>query len=159
MNINEFIFSRTQPQKKIDTINALTQDELLSIRETTVKRIIKEVGRRMGKTRDKEMRIAYERRNGNAWNSNVECVDLIKNKLYIDLYCQFSSTDSTICETFDEFFARGNYRGEIHRSDRYGNPRTYQFIYDTEAKANVARAILLEYVFTKYAAKLTKEAA
>ena len=32
MNINDFIFSRTQPQKKIDTINALTQDELLSIR-------------------------------------------------------------------------------------------------------------------------------
>ena len=142
MNINEFIFSRTQPQKKIDTINALTKDELLSINKATVKRIVKEAGRKMGRTRDKEMRIAYERRNGNAWNSNVECVDLIKNKLYIDLYCQFSSTDSTICEDFDEFFARGNY-----------------FIYDLEAKANVAKAILLEYVFTKYAAKLTQQAA
>ena len=159
MNINEFIFSRTQPQKKIDTINALTKDELLSINKATVKRIVKEAGRKMGRTRDKEMRIAYERRNGNAWNSNVECVDLIKNKLYIDLYCQFSSTDSTICEDFDEFFARGNYRGEITRSDYYGNPRTYYFIYDLEAKANVAKAILLEYVFTKYAAKLTPQAA
>jgi hypothetical protein len=28
-----------------------------------------------------------------------------------------------------------------------------------EAKANVAKAILLEYVFTKYSAKLTQQAA
>ena len=40
MNINEFVFSRTQPQKKIDTINALTKDELLSTSEATVKRIV-----------------------------------------------------------------------------------------------------------------------
>ena len=159
MNINEFIFSRTQPQKKIDTINALTEGELLSVREETVKRIIKETGRRMGKTRDKELRISYERRNGNAWDSTIECVDLIKSKLYIDLYVQFSNTDTTHCEDYDEFFAHGNYRGEIHRSDRYGNPRTWYFIYDMEAKANVMKSILLEYVYTKYAAKLTQQVA
>ena len=138
MNINEFIFSRTQPQKKIDTINALTEGELLSIREETVKRIVKDAGRKMGRTRDKEMRIAYERRNGNAWNSNVECVDLIKNKLYIE---------------------NGNYRGEVRRLDRHGNGRTYYFMYNPSDKASVMKSILLEYVFTKYAAKLTQQAA
>ena len=159
MNINEFIFSRTQPQKKIDTINSLSQDELLSTSETTVQRIVKEAGRKMWKTRDKELRISHDRRNGNAWNSTIECVDLIKKKLYIDLYVQFSNTDTTHSEEYDVFFARGNYRGEIHRSDRYGNPRTYYFIYDKEAKANVMKSILLEYVYTKYADKLSKQAA
>ena len=154
MNINEFIFSRTQPQKKIETINALKKADLLSVSEATIKRIVKEAGRKMGKTRDKEMYISSERRNGNSWNSTIECVDLIKNKLYIDLYVQYSNTDTTKCEEYENFFANGNYRGEIHRTDRYGNPRTYYFIYDSEAKANVAKAILLEYVHVKYANKL-----
>ena len=50
MNINELIFSRTQPQKKIDIINALSEDELLSTSEATIKRIVKDAGRRMWKT-------------------------------------------------------------------------------------------------------------
>ena len=58
---------------------------------------------------------------------------------------------------YDEFFANGSYRGELHRTDRYGNPRTYYFIYSIEAKATVVKAILLEYVFIKYAKKLKNQ--
>ena len=159
MNINEFIFSRTQPQKKIDTINALTQDELLSTSEATVKRIVKDAGRRMWKTRDKELRISHERRAGNAWNSLIEAVELIKGRLYLEVYLQYENTDTSTSEEYDDFFRNGNYRGEVRRSDRYGNGRTYYFLYNSSDKASVMKSILLEYVFTKYAAKLTQQAA
>jgi len=159
MNINEFIFSRTQPQKKIDTINALSEDELLSTSEATVKRIVKDAGRRMWKTRDKELRISHERRAGNAWNSLIEAVELIKGRLYLQVYLQYENTDTSTSEEYDEFFRNGNYRGEVRRSDRYGNGRTYYFLYNSSDKASVMKSILLEYVFTKYAAKLTQKAA
>ena len=159
MNINEFIFSRTQPQKKIDTINALSEDELLSTSEATVKRIVKDAGRRMWKTRDKELRISHERRAGNAWNSLIEAVELIKGRLYLEVYLQYENTDTSTSEEYDEFFRNGNYRGEVRRSDRYGNGRTYYFLYNPSDKASVMKSILLEYVFTKYAAKLTQKAA
>jgi hypothetical protein len=159
MNINEFIFSRTQPQKKIDTINALSEDELLSTSEATVKRIVKDAGRRMWKTRDKELRISHERRAGNAWNSLIEAVELIKGRLYLEVYLQYENTDTSTSEEYDDFFRNGNYRGEVRRSDRYGNGRTYYFLYNSSDKASVMKSILLEYVFTKYAAKLTQKAA
>ena len=159
MNINEFIFSRTQPQKKIDTINALSEDELLSTSEATVKRIVKDAGRRMWKTRDKELRISHERRAGNAWNSLIEAVELIKGRLYLEVYLQYENTDTSTSEEYDDFFRNGNYRGEVRRSDKYGNGRTYYFLYNSSDKASVMKSILLEYVFTKYAAKLTQKAA
>ena len=159
MNINEFIFSRTQPQKKIDTINALSEDELLSTSEATVKRIVKDAGRRMWKTRDKELRISHERRAGNAWNSLIEAVELIKGRLYLEVYLQYENTDTSTSEGYDDFFRNGNFRGEVRRADRYGNGRTYYFLYNPSDKASVMKSILLEYVFTKYAAKLTQKAA
>ena len=159
MNINNFIFTRTQPQKKIDTINALTQDELLSTSEATVKRIVKEAGRRMWKTRDKELRISQERRAGNAWNSLIEAVELIKGRLYLEVYLQYENTDTSTSEEYDDFFRNGKFRGEVRRIDRYGNGRTYYYLYDPTDKACVIKSILLEYIHTKYADKLSKQAA
>ena len=76
MNINDLIFTRTQPKKKIEAIEKLSADELLSVREDTVKRIVKETGRRMYRSRNKELYIDYDRRVGNNWNSTVESVGL-----------------------------------------------------------------------------------
>ena len=159
MNINNFIFTRTQPQKKIDTINALTQDELLSTSEATVKRIVKETGRRMWKTRDKELRISQERRAANAWNSSIDGIQLIKGKLYLDVYLQYENTDTSSSEEYDDFFRNGKFRGEVRRLDRYGNGRTYYYLYDPSDKASVIKSILLEYVHRKYVDKLTKRTA
>lgn len=159
MNINDFIFSRTQPQKKIDIINALTEGELLSIRKETVKRIVKDAGRRIWRTRDKRLRISQERRAGNAWNSSIDEVQLIKGKLHLEVYLQYENTDTSTSEEYDEFFRNGNYRGEVRRLDRHGNGRTHYFMYNPSDKASVMKSILLEYVFTKYAAKLTQQAA
>ena len=155
MNINEFIFSRTQPLKKIETVKAMTTDELFSVSETTVKRIIKETGRKIPKTRDKELYIASDRRRGNNWNSLIEGGYLIKGHLYLNLYIQYENTDTNTTEDYDEFFRRwSEYRGEIRRLDRYGNPRTYYFCYGESDKAEVLRSILLEFIYRKYNQKL-----
>ena len=154
MNVNNFIFTRTQPKKKLEVIEKLSNDELLAVSESTVKKIIKEVGRRRNKSRDKDLYISYDRRVGNSWNSTVENVDLVKGKLYVGFYIQYENTDTNTSDDFDNFFKRGNYRGEIRRLDRYGNGRTYYFCYDESDKAKVMKSILLEYVYSKYADKL-----
>ena len=159
MNVNNFIFTRTQPKKKLEVIEKLSNDELLAVSESTVKKIIQEVGQRRYKSRDKELRIDYDRRVGNNWNSIVESVDLVKGKLYVGFYIQYENTDTNTSDDFDNFFKRGNYRGEIRRLDRYGNGRTYYFCYDESDKAKVMKSILLEYVYSKYADKLKAEAA
>ena len=154
MNINELIFTRTQPKKKLETIENLSNDELLGVTEATVKKIIKEVGRIRYKSRDKGLCIDYDRRVGNNWNSTVESVDLVKGKLYVSFYIQYENTDTNTSDDFEDFFKRGNYRGEIRRLDRFGNGRTYYFCYDESDKARVMKSILLEYVCCKYANKL-----
>jgi len=159
MNVNNFIFTRTQPKKKLEVIEKLSDSELLAVSESTVKKIIQEVGQRRYKSRDKELRIDYDRRVGNNWNSTVESVDLVKGKLYIGFYIQYENTDTNTSDDYEDFFKRGNYRGEIRRLDRYGNGRTYYFCYDESDKARVMKSILLEYVHSKYADKLKAEAA
>jgi hypothetical protein len=159
MNINDFIFSRTQPNKKIETIEALSNEQLLSVKEDTVKRIVKETGRRMYRSRNKELYIDYDRRVGNNWNSTVEGVELIRGKLYLDFYVQYENTDTNTSEEYSDVFNGREFRGEIRRSDRYGNGRTYYFCYDRSDKARVMKSILLEYVYTKYADKLKTVAA
>lgn len=154
MNVNNFIFTRMQPKKKLEVIEKLSNDELLAVSESTVKKIIKEVGCRRYKSRDKELRIDYDRRVGNNWNSTVESIDLVKGKLYVGFYVQYENTDTNTSDEYEDFFKRGNYRGEIRRLDRYGNGRTYYFCYDEGDKARVMKSILLEYVHSKYADKL-----
>jgi len=159
MNVNNFIFTRTQPKKKLEVIEKLSNDELLAVSESTVKKIIQEVGQRRYKSRDKELRIDYDRRVGNNWNSTVESVDLVKGKLYIGFYIQYENTDTNTSDDYEDFFKRGNYRGEIRRLDRFGNGRTYYFCYDESDKARVMKSILLEYLYSKYLDKLKAEAA
>lgn len=159
MNVNQFIFTRTQPKKKLEVVEKLSNNELLAVSESTVKKIIKEVGQRRYKSRDKELRIDYDRRCGNNWNSTVESVDLVKERLYVGFYVQYENTDTNTSDDYEDFFKRGNYRGEIRRLDRFGNGRTYYFCYDESDKARVMKSILLEYVYSKYSDKLKDEAA
>ena len=44
MNINIELFKRYKPDKKVQIINELTEDELLNITPATITRIIKEAG-------------------------------------------------------------------------------------------------------------------
>ena len=83
-NINQIIFTRTQPKKKLEIINSLSEAELMVTTEATITKIVKEAGSRLYKSRDKQLRIGHDRRKGNNWNSTVESVELIKGKLFLD---------------------------------------------------------------------------
>lgn len=53
-NINVELFKRYAPKKKLEIINSLSENELLSISYTTILRIIKEAGKGdSGKARNK----------------------------------------------------------------------------------------------------------
>lgn len=156
ININSFLFTRTQPQKKLEVITALSHADLLSVTQATILRIIKETGRNRYKSRDKELCISRDRRKGNNWNSTFDAVGTYKKKIYVDLYVQYENTDTSTTEDYAKFFTTSEYRGEIHSTDRYGNPRTYYFVYDKEDKAECLRSILLQYVYNKYHDKIGK---
>ncbi len=156
-NINQIIFTRTSPSKKLEIIRNLKGLELWETSKETIARIIKETGRNRYKSRDKELYINHDRRAGNHWNSTVESVSLEKGRLFVSIYLQYGDTDTSTCETYQEFFRSGTYHGSVERDDYRGNPRTYYFDYDMDNKIEVIRSILLEYVYTKYADKLRKE--
>lgn len=52
-NINQIIFTRTQPKKKLEIINSLSEAELMATTEATITKIVKEAGSRLYKSRDK----------------------------------------------------------------------------------------------------------
>jgi hypothetical protein len=157
MDINEIIFSKTAPQKKLDVINSLSEDELLITSKETVKRTIKECGVRVSHSRNNRLLIDYDRPAGNNWNSLVESFELIFDSVQIDIYVQDENADTNKSEYYSNFFSGGSYRGEVRRLDRYGNGRTYYFIYERNDKAKVMKSLLLEYVHTKYKNKLNQK--
>ena len=150
MNINIELFKRYKPDNKIKIINELTEDELLAINPATVTRIIKEAGTRLYKSRDKRLWIPDRFRSGNHWNSTFNGVELVKGKLYVSLYVQYSNTDTDTDATYSEFFSRGDYRGAIQYEDRFGNPHTDYYTYSPGDKARALRSLLLTYVQRKY---------
>lgn len=154
MDINKIIFSRTAPSKKIEIVENLNLSELLAITPATISKMIKEAGSRLYKSRDKEMRISYDRRTGNKWNSTVEGVRNSKGVPTLDLYIQYENTDTNTSVSLSDFLKKGDYRGSIVRDDRHGNPRSYYFTYSDTDKARFVRQLLLEYIYRKYKDKL-----
>lgn len=147
MNINETIFSRIAPKKKLEVVKNLSVSELLSVSPDTIKRIIREVGSKKYKSRDKSLRISDA---GNNWNSTFDGVETCKGNLHVELYLQYENTDTNFSENFEKFFCKGEYRGSVVRNDRYGNPRHYYFTYTVADKAECMRMVLLEYINLKY---------
>ena len=150
MDINKIIFSRTAPAKKVEIIKKLTETELLSITPATIAKMIKEAGARLYKSRDKEMRISYDLRTGNDWNSTVEGVRNYKGTPMLDLYIQYENTDTSTSVRLEDFLKHGDYKGSIVRDDRCGNPRSYYFTYSTADKARCVKSLLMEYLKKRY---------
>ena len=153
-NINQEVFKKYAPKKKLEIINNLTTAELLATTPETVKRIAKEAGRRIVKSRDKILRINRNRQAGNDWNSTVETVEYVKGNLYLNIYFQMDSTDTNICVKHEVFFNDDEYHGKHYTTNYYGDSVPHYFTYDRQDKARVIKSILLEYVYTKYADKL-----
>ena len=154
VNINQELFKRYAPKKKLEIINNLRAAELLATTPETVKRIAKEAGRRIGKSRDKILRINRNRQAGNDWNSTVETVEYVKGNLYLNIYFQMDSTDTNICVKHEVFFNGDEYHGKHYTTNYRGDEVPHYFTYDKQDKAKVIKSILLEYLFTKYADKL-----
>ena len=154
MDINQIIFTRTAPAKKAEIVENLTEAELLNILPTTIARMVKEAGTRLYKSRDKELRISYERQTGNNWNSTIQGVRNYKGNPMLDLYIQYENTDTSASVSLNDFLNKGDYRGSIVRDDRCGNPRSYYFTYTEADKARFVRQLLLEYLTRKYKDKL-----
>lgn len=155
MDVNKLIFSRTVPSKKVEIVENLTLPELLSVSPDTIKRMVREVGSNYYKSRDKRLGISSELRTGNNRNSDFEGVSLIKKSLYVDLYLQYSNTDTDVSESFENFFAPGEYRGHIVRSDSCGNPWTFYFTYTPADKAGCMKSLLLQYLRLRYKERLS----
>lgn len=149
-DINIELFKRYAPKKKQEIVNSLNEKELLSTTPETINRIVREVGNRLYKSRDKELRISSNLRVGNGWNSTVESICTYKSKLYLHIYIQMDSTDTTIVEDYNTFIKRGDYTGKAFETNRYGD-RVPNYCHYTESdKARVIQSILLQYVHTKY---------
>ena len=154
VNNNQELFKRYAPKKKLNIINNLTTSELLATTLETIKRIAKEAGRSVGKSRDKVLRINRDRQAGNDWNSTIEDVEYIKGNLYLNIYFQMDSTDTNICVKHEVFFNGDEYHGKHYTTNYYGDSVPHYFTYNRQDKAKVIKSILLEYVHTKYADKL-----
>lgn len=148
-NINIELFKRYQPLRKRQIIEGLTTAELFAVTEDTIKRIIKEIGHTLYKSRDKELRLSNEYETGNRWNSTIETLSLQRNRLYIHLYIQMDSTDTTIIDEWRTFFKRGEYVGKAYEKNRYGDEIPNYCRYTEEDKTRFIRALLYQYVQTK----------
>lgn len=157
-NINVELFKRYAPKKKLEIIEKLDPNELMNVSTATITRIVKEAGGNMYKSRNKRLYISRDRQRGNSWNSTIEAVELIRGKLYLDVYFQYENTDCNTSELLSDFMRRGEFTGSVVRSDRYGNDRHYYFTYSEGSKQRVIRSILEEYVYTKYVTKLKEDA-
>ena len=156
-NINVELFKKYAPKKKLEIIGKLSPNEFLKVSTATITRIVKEAGDNMYKSRNKRLYISRDRQRGNSWNSTIEAVELIRGKLYLDIYLQYENTDCNTSELLSDFMRRGNFTGSVVRSDRYGNDRHYYFTYSEGSKQRVIRSILEQYVYSKYSDKLTKQ--
>ena len=152
MNINKIIFSRTAPTKKVGIVKNLTIPELLSINYATILRVVKETGIKQSNSRNKTFRMT--RSVSNDWNAEFEGVNLCRGKLFADIYLQYDSTDTNVSVPFEDFLKRGDFRGSITRTDRYGNPRTHYFTFREIDKAIVLGRLLMDYLNRKNNDKL-----
>lgn len=150
MDINKELFKRYQPKKKLEIIEILTPSELLAIHPDTILRIVKEVGVQRYKSRDKELRLSCEYRTGNGWNSSVESIGIYKNRLLVNIYIQMDHTDTTIIEEGQVFFKCGEYTGKAFETNKYGDRIPNYCRYSEQDKARCIRAILNQYVHSKY---------
>jgi len=156
-DINEFIFGRTKPEKKLEVLDSLSGAELRNATNETILRIYKECRGKDsdGNPRDRFM-IENDRRAGNRlggrgfWNSLIEFIYEYNGRAYIMFYVQNTKTDSSEGVSYTTFKSGAEYRGYCDYLGTY-------FRYDSNDIANVIRCILKEYVYYTYIEKPERE--
>ena len=157
-NINVELFKRYAPKKKLEIINSLSENELLSISYATILRIIKEAGKGdSGKARNK-FKTLFLSDAGNDWNSNVTSIwNGKKDVIMMSVYIQGDDTDTYADYKLKDFLDNryeNQYLGKLHESFRNGYSHDVPANYDRADRAKVIKAILTAYVRIKYNDKL-----
>lgn len=158
MNINDFIFTRTAPKKKLEIINSLSQGELLAITYKTILRIIKEAGRGDSNKVRCKFKTLYLSGATNDWNSKVRNIyNSKKDEVYLSVYIQGDDTDTEVSYKL-RYFLDNRYEeqclGHLEESFRNGYEHKVPANYDRSDRARVIKAILTAYIENKYADKL-----
>ena len=163
MNINDFIFTRTAPKKKLEIINSLSQGELLAITYPTILRIIKEAGQGDSSKVRCKFKTLYLSGATNDWNSKVTNIyNWKKDEVYLSVYIQGDDTDTYEFPKLKDFLDNSYEEqclGKLHESFRNGYEHDVPANYNRTDRARVVRAILTAYVKNKYRDKLKEEAA
>ena len=162
-NINNIIFTRTAPKKKLEIINSLSQGELLAITYPTILRIIKEAGQGDSNKARCKFKTLYLSGATNDWNSKVTNIyNWKKDEVYLSVYIQGDDTDTyefpKLKDFLDNCYAE-QCLGKLHESFRNGYEHDVPANYNRTDRARVVRAILTAYVKNKYRDKLKEEAA
>lgn len=160
-NINTFLFTRTNPNTKLEIINALSQSELLTITYSTILRIIKEAGSGdSNKTRCK-FKTLYLNGAGNNWNSKITNIyNWKKDEVYLSVYIQGDDTDTEVSYKLRDFLDNRYEEqclGKLFESFCNGYEHNVPANYDRSDRAGVIRAILVQYIKNKYADKLSNK--
>ena len=158
MDINNFLFTRTAPKKKLAVINTLSQGDLLSVTYKTILRIIKEAGvGDSNKTRCK-FKILYLSGATNDWNSKGRNIyNSKKDEVYLSVYIQGDDTDTEVSYKLRDFLDNRYEEqclGKLDESFRNGYEHKVPANYDRSDRARVIKAILTAYIENKYADKL-----
>ena len=158
MDINNFLFTRTAPKKKLAVINTLSQGDLLSVTYKTILRIIKEASHGdTNKTRCK-FKTLYLSGATNDWNSKVRNIyNSKKDEVYLSVYIQGDDTDTEVSYKLRDFLDNRYEEqclGKLDESFRNGYEHKVPANYDRSDRARVIKAILTAYIENKYADKL-----
>lgn len=133
--LEQILFGNGDYNQKKSFIDDMSVDELMSVTKTIVKSIITKAG-----NEDGYMGIRRDFRVGNKWNSEIEGIYLYKDKLYVGIYVQNDSTDTTTSEEFNVFFRRGEYYS-------MKNSLNMGVDYSEGQKAEVMRSILYQCIY------------
>lgn len=149
MDINNFLFTRTAPKKKLAVINTLSQGDLLSVTYKTIFRIIKEAGvGDSNKTRCK-FKTLYLSDATNDWNSKVRNIyNSKKDEVYLSVYIQGDDTDTEVSYKLRDFLDNRYEEqclGKLDESFRNGYEHKVPANYDRSDRARVIKAILTAY--------------
>lgn len=138
------LFGKGSYEQKKEIIDGMSVNELMNVSPETIKRVIDEAGK------DGELNISRKFRKGNDWNSEIESVYVVNDKLYIGVYIQSSSTDTTQGEEFNKFFRAGEYYSSKNRFDMGVS-------YKESQKAEVMRSFLHQCAYNLFSDEAYKE--
>jgi len=154
MNINQFLFTRTAPKKKLEVIESLEDSQLLAITYNTILRMIKEAGVGDSRKTRSKFKTLYIDGASNEWNSRVTSIfNRQKDVIYMNVYIQGDDTDTDVWYELKDFLDNryeDQCLGHIEESFRNGYSHSKPANYNRSDRARVIRSICTAYLHSKY---------